>query len=130
MTAVASDFGVSYNKIYYHCKNEHHLRGIQPDPEGDLADARAIYREIALWHKEAKDLYKEAKESGNGGLALKGLDKALKCLELLARIQGQIQDVTQINVLVNPQWVSLRTTIIEALEPYPEAREAVIHAIQ
>ena len=53
-------------------------------------------------------------------------------LELLGRALDRIKDVPpiQINLLVNPQWIELRTVIINALEPYPEAREAVVRAIR
>ena len=53
-------------------------------------------------------------------------------LELLGRALDRIRDTPpiQVNFLVNPQWVQLRTVIINALEPYPEAREAVVHAIR
>ncbi len=53
-------------------------------------------------------------------------------LELLGKALDRIRDTPQmqVNILVNPEWIALRTTIIAALEPYPEAREAVVHAIR
>lgn len=51
-------------------------------------------------------------------------------IKLWAELEGRLASQPQINILVNPQWVELRTVIIKALEPYPEAREAVVHAIR
>lgn len=53
-------------------------------------------------------------------------------LELLGKALDRIRDTpqTQVNILVNPEWISLRSTIIAALEPYPEARMAVVNAIR
>jgi hypothetical protein len=51
-------------------------------------------------------------------------------IKLWAELEGRLATQPQINILVNPQWVELRTLIIKALEPYPEVREAVIHAIR
>lgn len=53
-------------------------------------------------------------------------------VELLGKALDRIRDAPQIqvNLLVNPEWIQLRTTIITALDPYPEAREAVVHAIR
>jgi hypothetical protein len=53
-------------------------------------------------------------------------------LELLGKALDRIKDAPQIqvNLLVNPEWLALRTVIIAALEPYPAAREAVVHAIR
>lgn len=52
-------------------------------------------------------------------------------LELLGKALDRIRDTPQmqVNILVNPEWISLRTTIIAALEPFPEARRAVIDAL-
>jgi hypothetical protein len=51
-------------------------------------------------------------------------------VKLWAELEGRLATQPQINILVNPQWVELRTTIIKALEPYPEAREAIVNAIR
>lgn len=53
-------------------------------------------------------------------------------LELLGKALDRIRDTppAQITIINNPEWVELRTLIIGALEPYPEAREAVVHAIR
>jgi len=51
-------------------------------------------------------------------------------IKLMAELEGRLASQPQINILVAPQWVELRTVIIRALEPYPEAREAVVHAIR
>ncbi|MCX8207414.1 MAG: hypothetical protein N3G75_06240 [Methanothrix sp.] len=51
-------------------------------------------------------------------------------IKLLAELEGRISSQPQVNVLINnPEWVQIRTEIINALDPYPEAREAVINAI-
>ena len=53
-------------------------------------------------------------------------------LELLGKALDRIRDTppAQITIINNPEWVELRTLIIGALEPYPAAREAVVHAIR
>ena len=53
-------------------------------------------------------------------------------LELLGKALDRIRDTppVQITIINNPEWVELRTLIITALEPYPEAREAVVDAIR
>jgi hypothetical protein len=50
-------------------------------------------------------------------------------LKFIAELEGKLSSQPQITIINNPQWVELRTLIIGALEPYPEAREAVVHAI-
>jgi hypothetical protein len=76
-----------------------------------------------------REMRDAAKAEGDIELALKAVDRALKCIELYAKVKGIIPDQPQITIINNPEWVELRTQIIMALEPYPEAKEAVVHAI-
>jgi len=48
---------------------------------------------------------------------------------LLAELEGRLAAQPQITIINNPEWVELRTLIINALDPYPEAKAAVVHAI-
>jgi hypothetical protein len=52
--------------------------------------------------------------------------------ELLARLVGQLKDSPglNVNVILSPQWITLRTVLLGALEPYPDARLAVAQAIE
>lgn len=128
---IAQDFALSYDAFYRHVKGNHHIREVTAIPTtAELATSEDIYNEIEKWHTEAKDLQSTAKRSGDIKTALLGLEKALKCLELMLKIHGQIHDGPQITIINNPQWIELRTLIISALEPYPQAREAVVHAIR
>ena len=53
-------------------------------------------------------------------------------LELLGKALDRIRDTppTQITIINNPEWVELRTVIVQALDQYPEAKVAVVHAIR
>ncbi|MFN2489375.1 MAG: hypothetical protein ABR529_06510 [Actinomycetota bacterium] len=62
--------------------------------------------------------------------ATSAIREATRCVELLARLEGELQTNTQVNVLVAPEWVSLRSVLLAALAPYPEARAAVGEALR
>lgn len=47
-----------------------------------------------------------------------------KQLELLARIQGTIKDVT-INIINNPMWIELQAILLEVTDQFPEIRESL-----
>jgi hypothetical protein len=132
---IAQDFALSYDAFYRHIKANHHIREVTSIPtSSELATSEDIYKEIEKWHTEARDLQKIAKDDGDIKIALLGLDKALKCLELMSKIRGLIQEqninIIQQNVLINnPEWIELRTKIVKALADYPQAREAVTRVI-
>ena len=49
-------------------------------------------------------------------------------LELLAKIQGQIKDVT-INIINTPVWIQLQQIILEATKDKPEVRKKIADAL-
>jgi len=78
----------------------------------------------------ALSILTKAEQAGDLKTALQGIREARGCLELLARLQGELQEGTTINILVNPQWIELRTLILKTLEPYPEARLRLAQALK
>jgi hypothetical protein len=80
--------------------------------------------------KRALSLLNQAEESGDLRTALAGIKEARGCIELLAKIEGRLDDRPQVNINLSSQWIKLRATIINVLQPYPAARQAVIDALQ
>jgi hypothetical protein len=74
-------------------------------------------------------ILKEARDDKNGDLALKAVDRIQRQLELQSKLLGELNDGTTVNVLVAPEWLTLRATIIQALEHHPDAKQAVLRAL-
>lgn len=70
----------------------------------------------------------------NGGAyetTLKAVREARGNLELMGKLIGQLEQQPTVNVLVTSNdWLRLRAAILRALEPYPEARQAVSEALR
>jgi len=92
-------------------------------------EAQTLLDQVHNLRQKAIHLLDRAEASGDIKTALAGVREARGCLELLAKIEGQLDNRSQVNIAVVPEWVELRTAIIQALEPYPEAREAVMNAL-
>jgi hypothetical protein len=111
------------------------------------------------WAVQPEGTAARAAEAGTGRIAVEGIEfggagarfadprelilKAAKRLEaelqLVARLLGQLPGPAEqtagrgmtVNVLVaSPEWLTTRAAILAALEPYPEAREAVARAVR
>ena len=50
--------------------------------------------------------------------------------KLLAELEGKLATQPTINITLNAEWIELRTVIVQALDPYPQAKEAVVLAIR
>ena len=82
-------------------------------------------------HLQTRALTILDKAEGAGELrtALGAIREARGNLELLAKLLGEL-DERPVNVIISPEWLELRTVIVGALEPYSEARGAVLEAIE
>ena len=71
----------------------------------------------------------ETKHADPRELLLKSYDRLQGRLELVAKLLGELDESPTINVTLSPEWVSIRTLIVQALQPYPDARQAVAQAL-
>jgi len=94
-----------------------------------LETAASYLDQLILLRQKAADILEEAAEAGDLKTAIAGIREARACIETLARIEGQLSDAPQINILINPMWIQLKTVIVSALRPHPEALEAVLNAL-
>jgi hypothetical protein len=93
-------------------------------------DAKDLAGELARVKEDVHRLKTKAEEEGDLRTALLGCDKALKALELQAKVEQLIQATPTVNVLLSPEWLELRAVIVAALEPYSDARGAVLRALE
>lgn len=87
-----------------------------------LAEIRALYRRMI-------GFLRRAEEADNWPAVRAFHAEARKDLELLAKLLGELGDGT-INLTLSPQWLEFRAVIVGALETHPEAREAVLAALE
>lgn len=130
---IARQFGLSKDALARH--KESHIPELLSKSSDLKAEVESIQgnqtlAEVRELKVKALDILAEAQEAGDLKTALMGIREARSCLELCLKAEGQIKDGPQITIINNPEWVELRTVIIGALEPFPDARQAVIDAIR
>lgn len=96
----------------------------------EVANADTLLEDVQALRKRALGILETAEEAGDLKTALLGIREARSCMELLAKVEGQLKDTPQINFTLSAEWIELRTLIITALDPYPEAKEAMVRAIR
>jgi hypothetical protein len=67
----------------------------------------------------------DARKAGDGDLALKVVDRVQRQIELQAKLLGELDERPTVNVLVAPEWLVVRATLLDVLRDYPDARQAV-----
>jgi len=136
---IVRDFpGITHDDLDYYEENKLHdvlskSPELKAEIEGDMGnDTLAEVRDLKA---KAVKILDQAKRAGELKTALLGIREARGCLDSILKAEGRIQEqninvnLQQVNILINPEWIELRTLIIKALEPYPQAREAVVRAL-
>jgi hypothetical protein len=91
----------------------------------EVAQADDLLAELRGLRAKAHELLTAAEKQGDLRTALAGIREARACLELLAELEGELDRRQTVNITLSPEWQRTRTVIIEALQPFPEARLAV-----
>jgi hypothetical protein len=86
--------------------------------------------QVRALQTKAITILARAEAAGQLTVALQAAREARGCLELLAKLLDELHQGPTVNILLAPEWQRLRATIITALGPFSEARQAVTHMLQ
>ena len=95
-----------------------------------VAQSDLLLADVCRLQRRANSILSKAEMSGDLRTALAAIRELRGTIELLARVTGELQETTQVNVLVSPEYLELRTLILRTLAPYPEARMAIASALR
>lgn len=79
--------------------------------------------------RDAQRLRALAEDGGDLRGAIAALKTLADVVETLARVGERLAE-RESNLVTSPEWIALRTTMLDALEPYPEASDAIRAAIE
>jgi hypothetical protein len=128
--SVAKRFELSESSVYRH-KTEHlpaHL--LKAREVEEVAQADDLLEQVRNLQAHALDILERAENSGDLRTALAAISQARGNLELLGKLAGELDERPVVNLNVSAEWLELRAVIVGALEPYSEARGAVLRAIE
>ena len=90
----------------------------------------AVAGQVAEWVAEAKRDREAALERKDWAIALRAIDVAIKAQESQARLTLEARAGRASDLTSNPAFHELVASVTDALEPWPEARAAVVHALE
>ncbi|MDY7091580.1 MAG: hypothetical protein SX243_01270 [Acidobacteriota bacterium] len=89
-----------------------------------------VMQQLKAINAACLEVLRQARTDGKHAILLRAVDRIARQIELQARLLGQIDERTTVNVAVLPEWHGLRQVVLDALRPYPEARQAVAEALR
>ncbi len=97
----------------------------QATEAAEVARADTLLGQLAELRADARRIGGKAEDAGDLKTALSGIRELVRIVELTAKLVGELDDRPVVNVLVAPEWLLVRATLLDALRPHPEARQAV-----
>lgn len=126
---VSQRWGLSLAALVRH-RDDHLPVALRKAAEAQgLADALDLVAQLKAVNSAAFTVLQEARQTGDGELALKAINTVVKQLEMVARAGGALPEAPTVNLYVLPEFVEARVVLLRALLPYPDARAAAAEAL-
>jgi hypothetical protein len=127
--SVASLYDVSEAAVRRHKANHLPAKLVMAQKASEVAQAESLLAQVQDLQARTLAILETAEETRQHRTALAAIREARSNLELLAKLLGELDERSVVNLRVSPEWLELRAVIVGALEPYSEARLAVLRAI-
>ena len=126
---VARQFGLHHDAVRRHREHIPKLL-VEASRAMDAYEADDLLVRVEDLHRRTLAVLEAAEETGELRTALAAIREARGNLELVGRITKELDERPVTNVLISPEWIELRAVIVAALEPYPDAKGAIVRALE
>jgi hypothetical protein len=126
---IAAQYGTSTGALQRH-KEHLPVTLTQATAAEAIAQGDNLLAQVLGLQAKAERILSQAEAEGKLTVALQAIREARGCVELLGKLMGEIEGRTTVNVWMAPEWLALRGALIEALAPFPQARQAVTSTLQ
>jgi predicted transcriptional regulator len=129
--AIARQFGVSKDAVSRHVSERHisELLTLAADAQR-AAQADTLLDRMEALQRRVETFLSRVEETDNYSATLGAFRELRANLELIGEVTKELDRTPTLNLHMNPEWIELRTVIVRALEPHPEARESFLQAIE
>ena len=126
---VASRYEVSTGALQRHAREHLPELLVKAKDAVEVAEAGSLLDRVESLYKRTEAILEAAESNGEWGTALQAIRECRGNLELFGRVTKELHDAPTVHLHLNPEWLELRAVIVGALEPYSEARGAVLRAL-
>jgi hypothetical protein len=126
--AITRQYGLSKDAVRRHREHIPQLL-VKAHEAEQMAEADKLLTDIRRRQARTLLMLQKAEKSGDLRTALAAVREARNNIALLAELRGQLDRRPVVNLMLSAEWLELRALIVGALEPHPDAREAVVRAI-
>lgn len=117
---IAADYRLSESAVHRHAAEHLPARLVRAAESADVAQAIDVVQQLKAINTASLQVLKDARENGQGGLALAAIDRVQRQIELQAKLLSQLDDRPTVNLVMAPQWPRLVSGLRSVLQPHPE----------
>jgi hypothetical protein len=127
---ITQHYGVSKYALTRHAKE--HLPELLARAKDavEIAEADTLLDRVEGLYKRTEAILEAAEEDKEYSTALAAIRECRGNLELLGRVTKELESAPTLNLHLNPEWLELRALIVRAVEPFPEARDSILRALE
>jgi len=126
---IAGRYGLSRSAVERHANGHLPTTLVEAEEAKEAVRAGDLLNEVNSLKDRALTILDTAEKAEDWRTALGCIKEARGSIELLAKMIVALQTSAEVDVLRSPEWLELRQRIITALQPYPEAKEALVRAL-
>jgi hypothetical protein len=130
LSALSAKYRVSEDAMGRHKANHLPAKLARAREAEEATRADDLLRQVRALQSKTLGILLRAEGAGDLRTALAAVREARSNVEFLAKLSGELDERPVVNLNVSPEWVELRALIVTALEPYSDARGAVLTAIE
>jgi len=128
---IAQQFGTSATALHRHKAEHLPAKLVKAQAAAEVAQADDLLAQMKRLQTVTMNVLKLAYDAQDLRTALVAVGQARQNTELVAKLLGELE-AARIQVAVvttSPDWLRLRAAILNTLDPYPDARGAVLEAL-
>lgn len=132
---VARRWGMHHSTVHRHKRHmvEAIAAAVTERQAVEVQHAHGVLDRLQRLQWVAQKVLGEALRRKDRRTALAAVGRVRELLALEAELTGQLRRGVSVDVAVvlrSPEWARVRQAIVDALAPYPEARDAVVRALE
>ena len=129
LRTISHQYAVSHHALQRH---QSHVPGTvaKAHEAGEVAEADRLLSTVRDLLQAAIGTITQAEHADELRTKLAAIREARETAKLLLEVNGKLQTVPTFNIIMAPEWVEVRTVVLQALGPYPDARLAVAGALE
>ena len=118
---ISRRFKIDKSSLFRHKAKHLPVTLIKAEDAREIESSENLWDQIEWLRSKALSISRKAEEREDYRAGLAAIRELVRIVELTGKLRGDLS-TQPVNIVVNPQWIELRTKIVTTLEDFPDAK--------